>query len=31
MQEDYRGLARVFDKSPVTNFLLYDVETKENT
>lgn len=30
MQEDYRKLARVFDKPAITNFPSHDVETKEN-
>jgi hypothetical protein len=30
VQEDYRRLARVFDKSAIANFSLHDVETREN-
>jgi hypothetical protein len=28
MQEDYRGLARAFEKSTVPNFLPYDVDAR---
>jgi hypothetical protein len=31
MQDDYKRLARVFDKSAITNFPLHKVETRENT
>jgi hypothetical protein len=31
MQDDYKRLARAFDKSAVTNFPSQDVETRENT
>jgi hypothetical protein len=30
VQEDYRRLTRVFDKSAITNFSSHDFETKEN-
>jgi hypothetical protein len=31
MQDDYKRLARAFNKSIVTNFSLHEVETRENT
>jgi hypothetical protein len=31
MQEDYKRLARAFDKSAVTNFPSHEVETRKNT
>jgi hypothetical protein len=30
VQEDYRRLARAFDKSVITHFPSHDVETKQN-
>jgi hypothetical protein len=31
MQDDYKRLARAFDKSDVASFPSHEVETKENT
>jgi hypothetical protein len=31
MQNDYKRLARTFDKSAVTNFPTHEIESRENT
>jgi hypothetical protein len=31
IQDDYKRLARVFDKSAITNFPLHKVDMRENT